>query len=170
MAIKKIKRSNIGQIKDRLEKRLKAFETAHGLTTEIKSMRYTDNNVTITLTLSLLDKMTKKPKEQIEREDFLLNARNYGFSPALLDKKFNCPMGSFTVAGYRSKARKDKFIIANMVGKKFVCDYHRLHTWLTAAKSTSKYIDPTFKPDYGVIMGETNDRQKKLDQIKREIA
>lgn len=168
MAIKKIKRSNIGQIRDRLEKRLKAFEKAHGLKANVGTMRFTENNVKITLTLSIMDRESGQVRSP-ERDDFLIYARKYGLSPALLDKKFSCHLGTFKIVGYRSRARKNKFLLEALSGKKFVTSYYQLKTWLLEYKPTSKYVQEFFKPDYGVIMGETDDKQRELEHAKQDM-
>lgn len=166
MAIKKIGRKNIGQIRDRLEKRLKAFEKAHGLKVDIGAMRFTENNVKVSMTLSVIDSDSGNVRSP-ERDDFVLNARKYGLSSALLDKKFSCEQGTFTIVGYRTRARKNKFVIQSLRGKKYVASFFQLKTWLTNYKPTAKYVNEFHKPDYGEIMGESNQRQLELEAAKR---
>ena len=162
MTIKKIKRSNIGQIRDRLEKRLKAFEKAHGLKVDIGAMRFTENNVKVSMTLSIIDGESGNVRSP-ERDDFVLHARKYGLSSALLDKKFSCEQGTFTIVGYRARARKNKFVIQSLRGKKYVCSFFQLRRWLLDYKPTMKYVNEFHKPDYGEIMGESDSRQKELE-------
>ena len=166
MPVTRISRNNVHLIRDRLEKRLKAFEDVLNLKATIGSIRYTDNNATIKLTLSVIGATGEA--QTPERDFFKLYAKMYGLSPALLDKQVVGDRDVYTIVGYRPKARVNKFVIARRDGKRFVVPFIQLKRWIQMDKNLAKYLDDKAIPDYGKISDEVPDEIQNLLNKRRE--
>lgn len=167
MPVHIIRKDNIGKIKDAIHKRLAyGFEKKLNLHVEVGSARFNPMNMTVQVTLSVIDGKTKIPNTP-QHQMFELVAKEYGLSPKLLDKTFYIGDGkNGKVVGYKYKAAENKFVILDQDGQRRACSFTLLKKLVMKDKRVAKFvIDPNKVIDYQAIVG--NEQVAPGAEVKR---
>jgi hypothetical protein len=119
--IKKLDKSTVTYIRNRLKAALKPLAKELGVVIDLGNCTFRASNCRFQLKIAVLDSTGEAITE--ESDSFRRNAKLFGFEAADLGKEFTFQGQLYTICGFRPKSRKYPVIARSCNGKdyKFAC-------------------------------------------------